>query len=113
MRLLRTSKSSNANKLAFLGAQAFLTGSICRHVNPAAGFSSVSIGSTDTHFKYFTNSGNNRVMVRSATGARPTASASNSRLFSGTMDGPTLTNVNKEVGSFLPSFLPAVLNQSD
>ena len=99
MRLLRISKSSHANKVAFLGAQAFLTGSICRHLNPAAGFSSVSVGSTKPHSKGFvTNSFPRGGMGNSII----SGSSSSSRLFS-TMDGPSLTNVNKEVGSLLPA----------
>ena len=78
----------NTNKLAFLGAQVFLTGSICRHVNPAAAFSSLSTVANSNHF---------------ATIHSPIVAHSNSKgsvtstsLFS-TMGGPTLTNVDKQV----------------
>ena len=88
MRLVRVSKSSNTKKLAFLGAQAFLTGSICRYVNSAAGFSSLSTTASNR----FTNTETMRPspMIRNNMGT------SSTRLFS-TADGPTLTNVDKEV----------------
>jgi len=87
MRLVRVSKSSNTKKLAFLGAQAFLTGSICRYVNSAAGFSSLSTTASNR----FTNTETMRPspMIRNNMGT------SSTRLFS-TADGPTLTNVDKE-----------------
>jgi hypothetical protein len=100
MRLLRPSKPSSANKLVFLGAQAFLTGSICRYLNPAAGFSSVSVGTTTNNSNHFTTTTTpfpNGGVLRSPASVQST-SGSSSRLFA-SMSGPTLTNVNKEVCS--------------
>mmetsp|Transcript_19189 Transcript_19189/g.47792 ORF Transcript_19189/g.47792 Transcript_19189/m.47792 type:complete len:200 (+) Transcript_19189:98-697(+) len=85
MRLLSVSKSSNTKKLAFLGAQAFLTGSICRYVNPAAGFSSLA---SSNRFA------NNDSIRTSPISSRSTMGTSiSSRLFS-SVEG--LTNVDKQ-----------------
>lgn len=78
----------NTNKLAFLGAQVFLTGSICRHMNPAAAFSTLSTAANSNHF----------ATIHSPIGAHSNSkgSVTSTSLFS-TMDGPTLTNVDKQV----------------
>mmetsp|Transcript_26784 Transcript_26784/g.62604 ORF Transcript_26784/g.62604 Transcript_26784/m.62604 type:complete len:209 (+) Transcript_26784:139-765(+) len=94
MKLLYKSSSRNANKLAFIGAQAFLSGSICRYLHPASAFSGVSsaVGSTN-HFSAMANSnsqGNNSPIP-----AISRNSGRSSRLFS-TIDGPQLMNVDKE-----------------
>ena len=101
MNLFRTSSSSssNANKLALFGAQAFLTGSIGRYLGPTAAFSSVSFGSTTAHSNHFSTIATNGSPLNSSVIVRSSFRGSNSRLFSG-MDGPTLTNVDKEVCSY-------------
>jgi len=100
MRLIRpSSSSSNANKLAFFGAQAFLTGSIGRYLDPTAAFSSGSIGSTTAHCNQFSTTVANGSRIPSSAIERSSSrGGSSSRLFS-SMDGPTLTNIDKEVCS--------------
>mmetsp|Transcript_19628 Transcript_19628/g.42688 ORF Transcript_19628/g.42688 Transcript_19628/m.42688 type:complete len:204 (+) Transcript_19628:85-696(+) len=88
MKLLRKSFGT-ANKVAFIGAQAFLTGSICRYLDSAAGFSSVR--STNHHFSTMANKDTNGQIPPSTTGAR----SRSSRLFAG-MSGPQLMNIDKE-----------------
>ena len=97
MRFFRTSKSSNSNKLVFLGAQAFL----CRYSNPCAAFSTVSVGSTSTtaHTNHFPKPIANGGVAnsRSPINRSNTCGRSSSKLFS-SMEGPTMTNVDKQVG---------------
>ena len=77
----------NTKKLAVLGAQAFLTGSVCRYVNPVVGFTSLSTASNR-----FTN---NHAIHSSPTSNRIMGSVS-TRMFS-SVEG--LTNVDKQVSS--------------
>ena len=109
MRLPIFKSSSNTNrKLAFVGAQAFLA----RYSVTA--FSSVSttptIGSSYNHLATTGSSCNSnagcRVMISSSAtnfqsrligGVSSTGyKSSSSRLFSSSMDGPTMTNIDKE-----------------
>ena len=108
MRLPIFKSSSNTNrKLAFVGAQAFLA----RYSVTA--FSSVSttpIGSSYNHLAATGSSCNSnagcRVMIPSSAtnfqsrlvgGVSSTGyKSSSSRLFSSSMDGPTMTNIDKE-----------------
>ena len=108
MRLPIFKSSSNTNrKLAFVGAQAFLA----RYSVTA--FSSVSttpIGSSYNHLATTGSSCNSnagcRVMIPSSAtnvqsrlvgGVSSTGyKSSSSRLFSSSMDGPTMTNIDKE-----------------
>ena len=109
MRLPIFKSSSNTNrKLAFVGAQAFLA----RYSVTA--FSSVSttpIGSSYNHLATTATSSSNsnagcRVMIPSSTSniqsrlvggvSSSGYKSSSSRLFSSSMDGPTMTNIDKE-----------------
>ena len=93
MRIFRTSKRPHSNKLAFLGAQAFL----CRYACPCAAFSSVSVRSTSHNNQFSKPIANGGLAQSWATNNRfSTSGRGSSKLFA-SMSGPTLTNVDKEV----------------